>query len=63
MNFISLPNGTIVTESAYNVIAFKTGLQAIRYATPAMAAHFGYIATNSRGELVSVAPEQDEVAV
>lgn len=52
-------NRQIMTVAAYNLIAWQSNtVRAISYCTPAMARHFGYIGTNERGELISVAPEQ-----
>jgi hypothetical protein len=53
-------NGQIMTAAAYNILVYQRGLQPLKYVTPAMAAHFGYIGTNARGELVRVAPEQSQ---
>ena len=51
-------NRQIMTVAAYNLMAWQSNtVRAISYATPAMAKHFGYIGTNERGELISVAPE------
>lgn len=56
--FISV-NGQIMTVAAYNLITWQSNtVRAIKYATPALAAHYGYIGTNKRGELISVAPQQ-----
>ena len=59
--FISV-NGQIYTAAAFNLITWRRNPPAYKYATPAMAAHYGYIGTNARGELISVAPEQAGVA-
>ena len=52
-------NGQIMTVTAYNLIAWQSNtVRAIKHVNGAVARHFGYIGTNGRGELISVAPEQ-----
>lgn len=54
-------NRQIMTIKAYNLMSWQSNtVRAIAYCTPAMAKHFGYIGTNDRGELTSVAPEQSK---
>jgi len=54
-------NGQIMTVTAYNLIAWQSNtIRAIKFCQPAIAAHNGYIGTNSNGELISVAPEQNK---
>ena len=52
-------NNRIMSTAAYNLIMWRRSTPpAVRYVPAALAAHYGYVDINARGELVSVAPEQ-----